>query len=55
MEHLEDVSSYGARRRPPWLPEYRLWHTFLFVLVTGVAGWYGLYRAIIWLGELLRL
>ena len=25
----------------------------LFILVTGIAGWYGVYQAIVWLAELL--
>ena len=55
MVHLEDVHNYGARRRLSWAPEYRLWHTLVLVLVTGLTGWYGVYRAVVWLADLLQL
>ena len=51
----ENAPDQGARRRLLWLPEYRFWHMLLFVLVTGIAGWYGVYQAIVWIAELLRL
>ena len=51
MEHLESERDYGARGRLDWLPEYRVWHTVLLILLTGVAGWYAVYRIILWLLE----
>lgn len=49
MEHLEEQHHYDAREQPSWLPEYRLGHTILLVLLTGLAGWYAFYRAAAWL------
>ena len=43
MEDLENEHQFGA-----------LWHTAVLVLLTGVAGWYVVYRAAIWLLELLK-
>jgi len=63
MEHLEDERQYAAQsqvtgddNRPPlsWLPEYRLGHTLLLVVLTGIAGWYAFYRVAVWLLELLN-
>ena len=54
MEQLESERPYGARERLDWLPEYRVWHTVLFVFLTGIAGWYGVYRLATWLLELLN-
>ena len=51
MEQLESERDYGARQRLDWLPEYRVWHTVLLILLTGVAGWYAVYRIILWLLE----
>ena len=56
MEHLENEHHYVGRHRPFWLPAlpaFRLWHTILLVLVTGIAGWYAVYRVAIRLVELL--
>jgi len=51
MEHLDDERQYGARHTLSWswLPEYRLGHTILLVLLSGIAGWYALYRIAMWL------
>ena len=53
MEHLEDERLYGDRREWAWLPTYRLGHTIILVILTGIAGWYGLYRVASWLIGLL--
>jgi hypothetical protein len=53
MEQLEDERHYGVRPQFAWLPEYRLGHTLLLVLLTGIAGWYALYRVATWLLDLL--
>ena len=53
MEHLEDERHYGARQESAWLPQYRLGHTVLLVVLSGIAGWYGIYRAATWLIDLL--
>ena len=36
-------------------PSIAFWHMLLFVLVTGIAGWYGVYQGLVWLAELLHL
>lgn len=48
MEHLGE-QHYEAGEQPAWLPEYRLGHTILLVLLTGVVGWYAVYRIAAWL------
>ena len=54
MEHLEDERHYGARQAWSWLPEYRLGHTIILVVLTGIAGWYGIYRVATWIIDLLH-
>jgi hypothetical protein len=53
MQHFEAERGYHVRERP-LLPRYRLWHTLLLVIVTGIAGWYAAYRAFAWLVDLLH-
>ena len=53
MADLGNARGYDVRQRLSWIPEYRVWHTVLLVVLTGIAGWYAVYLAIVWLLETL--